>query len=77
MSTLHCPTCGCTCRRPPRKSEPRATPQATIDAIMHCVRERDIAALKEPANIERLARCDDRAKAEINRRIAALEKVAA
>jgi hypothetical protein len=54
-----------------------ATPASTIEAIMYCVRTRGVAALKEPANIERLARCDDPAKAEINRRIAALEQVPA
>jgi hypothetical protein len=58
---------------PPR----HATPASTIEAIMYCVRTRGVAALKEPANIERLARCDGPAKAEINRRIAALEKVPA
>jgi hypothetical protein len=54
-----------------------ATPQATIEAVVYVVRTRGTAALTEPATIERLQRCDDRAKAEINRRIAALEKVAA
>jgi hypothetical protein len=33
------------------------------------VRERGIAALKEPANLERLARCDAAAKAQIDKRI--------
>jgi hypothetical protein len=50
----------------------RPTPQRTIEAILHCVRERGIAALKEPANIERLLRCDADAKAQINHRIAKL-----
>jgi hypothetical protein len=48
------------------------TPKAVIDAIMHCVRTRDVAALKEPANVERLSRCDDAAHAEIKRQITAL-----
>jgi len=36
------------------------------------VRERGLAALKEPVNIERLSRCDAAAKTEINRRITRL-----
>jgi hypothetical protein len=48
------------------------TPQSTIEAVMVAVRARGIAALKEPATIERLMRCDDAAKGEFNRRIAAL-----
>jgi hypothetical protein len=51
---------------------PRPTPQATIDAIMHCVRERGIGALREPANIERLQRCDVAARRQINSRIGKL-----
>jgi hypothetical protein len=39
---------------------------------MHSVRERGLAALREPVNIERLLRCDAAAKTEINRRIARL-----
>lgn len=50
----------------------RPTPQATIEAIMHSVRERALGALKEPANIERLVRCDQAAKEQIDRRIAKL-----
>jgi hypothetical protein len=45
------------------------TPQVVIEAIMLAVRERGVAALREPANLERLARCDRRARNEINRRI--------
>jgi hypothetical protein len=45
------------------------TPQVTIEAILHCVRERGVAALKETANLERLARCDAEAKAAIDKRI--------
>jgi hypothetical protein len=40
-----------------------------IEAIMISVAERGLAALKEPANIERLGRCDQAALAEIDRRI--------
>jgi hypothetical protein len=50
----------------------RPTPQTTIEAILYCVRERGLKALREPANIERLARCDADAKAQINQRIAKL-----
>jgi hypothetical protein len=47
----------------------RPTPQVTIEAIWYCVRQRGVAALKEPKNVERLARCDKEARAEIERRI--------
>jgi hypothetical protein len=52
-------------------NDPRShpTPQATIEAILHCVRERGVAALKEPANLESLAHCDAEAKAAIDKRI--------
>jgi hypothetical protein len=55
-----------------RFNRERPTPQATIEAIMYCVRERGVGALKEPANIERLVRCDQAAKEQIDRRIAKL-----
>ena len=57
-----------------RLNRPRRwpTPQSTIEAIMAAVRARGVTALREPANIERLMQCDDAARAEINRRIAAL-----
>jgi len=48
---------------------PRPTPQATIDAVMYCVRTRGIEALREPANIERLQTCDVAARQQINLRI--------
>jgi hypothetical protein len=53
-------------------SEPSryATPQSVIEAIMYCVRERGLEALKEPANVERLSRCDKAAMVEIERRCA-------
>jgi hypothetical protein len=47
----------------------RTTPSVAVEAVMLKVRERGLAALKEPANIERLVRCDAAAKTEINRRI--------
>ncbi len=50
----------------------RATPQSTVEAIMYAMRERGLAALKEPATRERLSRCDRAARDEINRRIAAM-----
>jgi hypothetical protein len=50
----------------------RPTPQTVVEAILHCVRERGVAALKEPANIERLSRCDEAARGQINQRIAKL-----
>ena len=52
----------------------RPTPGATIEAVMHAVRERGLAALKEPMTAERLERCDAAAKTEIERRIADLQK---
>jgi hypothetical protein len=47
----------------------RATPQTTIEAILHCVRERGLKAFKEPANIERLRRCDAAAMTQIDARL--------
>lgn len=49
---------------------PRPTPEVTIEAMMYCVRERGVQALREAANIERLGRCDAAAKAQANVRIA-------
>ena len=48
------------------------TSRPVVDAIMHCVIVRGVAALKEPANAERISRCDQEARAEIKRRISAL-----
>jgi hypothetical protein len=53
-----------------RLNNPRRTSRSTIEAIMVAVRMRGLAALKEPANVERLGRCDAQARAEINRGIA-------
>lgn len=47
----------------------RPTPQTVIEAVLHAVRERGPAALKEPETRERLSRCDEAARTEINRRI--------
>ena len=46
-----------------------ATPQSTVEAILYCVQTRGVPALKEPANLERLSRCDEAAKDQINKRI--------
>jgi len=53
-------------------NKPNATPQATVEAIMVAVRERGVAALKDAANVERLGRCDQVTRAQINQRIARL-----
>src|SRR5262245_12256556 len=60
----------------PQYSTPdrRPTPRSTIEAVMHAMRERGLAALKESATAERLERCDAAARAEIERRIADLRK---
>jgi hypothetical protein len=50
------------------------TPKVTIEAVVYSIRERGLAALKEPANVERLSRCNAAAKAEIEQRIAKLRK---
>jgi len=51
------------------------TPQVVVEAIWHSVREGGVAALDEPANQERLSRCDQPARAELKRRIAKLGAV--
>jgi hypothetical protein len=56
----------------PRTERGACTPKTIIEAVVHSVRERGIAALNEPANIDRLLRCDNAAKTEINERIARL-----
>jgi hypothetical protein len=45
----------------------RPMPQATIDAVKHCVRERGPGALDEPATRVRLREFDDPALAELDR----------
>jgi hypothetical protein len=53
--------------------ENRPTPQVTVEAIWHAVRERGLAALDEPATRERLARCDGAALVQIDQRITRLK----
>src|SRR6516164_986641 len=53
-------------------NKPSATAQTIVEAIMGAVRQRGLAALKDAANVERLARCDQAARAQINQRIARL-----
>jgi hypothetical protein len=53
----------------------RPTPQTTVEAIVYSVRERGVAALDEPMNVEQLSRCDEAAMAQINQRIAKLNVV--
>jgi hypothetical protein len=55
-----------------RLNQARATPQSTVEAVMVWVRERGLKALEESANLERLSRCDESARAQINGRIARL-----
>jgi hypothetical protein len=53
--------------------ENRPTPQVTVEAIWHAVRERGLAALNESATRQRLARCDAAALAQIDQRITRLK----
>jgi hypothetical protein len=53
-----------------RLNQARATPQSTVEAVMVCVRESGLKALEESANLERLSRCDESARAQINNQIA-------
>jgi hypothetical protein len=55
---------------PMLKPKPQPTPQSTIEAVVYSVRQHGLSALKSAHNRERLSRCDTRAKAEINQRIA-------
>jgi hypothetical protein len=48
----------------------RPTPQTVVEAVWYCVRERGLAALREPANLQRLATFDSAARAQLNERIA-------
>jgi hypothetical protein len=45
------------------------TPQSTIDAILYCVRERGLVALREPANIDRISRLSSDERARLDARI--------
>jgi hypothetical protein len=49
-----------------------STPQTTVEAIMVAVRERGLAALEEAPTVERLVRCDQVARRQINERITRL-----
>ena len=51
-----------------------ATPQSSIEAVLYCVRGRGLAALKEPANEERLSRCAEAAMKQIRERIERLRE---
>jgi hypothetical protein len=53
-------------RRREFTQERRPTPRSTIEAILYCAQSRGLAALKEPANLERLHRCDAEAQREID-----------
>jgi hypothetical protein len=64
-------------RPTPAKPQPRPTPQTTIEAVWYCVRQRGVAALKDPANQRRLQTFDAAARAELNRRIERLKAEAA
>ena len=55
-----------------RPTARRPTPRSSIETITFSVRERGVQALREPANIERLSRCDEAAKVQINARITKL-----
>jgi hypothetical protein len=52
----------------------RPMPQTTIEVIMYCIRTLGTKVLHEPANIERLSRCDDAALAQIDVRITKLKE---
>jgi hypothetical protein len=47
----------------------RPTPDVVLEAVMFVVRSRGLAALREPATLERLERCDRAARAQINQQI--------
>ena len=49
-----------------------STPEVTIEAVMYTVRTRGVASLREPETIERLKRCDDAARAQMDRHIGKL-----
>jgi len=58
-----------------RLNDPKrfSTPQIVIEAVMHSVRERGLAALEESANLQRLRTFDDSVKAQLNERIEKLQ----
>jgi hypothetical protein len=63
--------------KPTAAPQPPPTPQVTIEAILLTVRQRGLSALKEPANQERLKRCDAAARQQINNRIEKFKQGAA
>src|SRR5262249_16802590 len=58
-------------------SRPRPTPLTLVEAIKQSVRDRGIAALKAPATRERLSRCDNAARMEIDRWLQQRKRAAA
>src|ERR1700675_4045451 len=52
----------------PRRLRQRPTPQTLVEAVWYCVRERGLAALREPANLTRLQTFDPAARAQLNER---------
>ena len=44
----------------------RGTPQTTVDAIKYSVRRRGLGALREPETLERMSRCDEAPRQQIN-----------
>jgi hypothetical protein len=57
-------------------NRPLPTPLVTIEAVKQVVRDGGLPALKEPATRERLSRCDDAARAEIDRWLQARKRAA-
>jgi hypothetical protein len=50
-------------------SRSRPTPAVTLDAVIYCVRQRGLAALKESENIERISRMAATERARLDVRI--------
>jgi hypothetical protein len=59
-------------RRKRERPQCRPTPEVVVEAMLICVRERGVAALKEPINKARLKTFDSAARAELQRRLAKL-----
>jgi hypothetical protein len=60
------------CEFPHRRqanSHRRPTPGATLDAVIYCVRQRGLAALKEQENIDRISRLTAAERARLDVRI--------
>ena len=56
-------------RRRQATQQRRPTPQPTFDAVLHCVSQRGLAALKEPANIDRISRMTADERVRLDARI--------